>query len=131
VLHRDISHGHATEAGVIRHIICAVLGLHPQKWIAEKRRRLEETLWSMHEADVGDFFETVEVAKSDKDGNAATDETGKMLTVKKQRPRLLSDLCPSFIPSCRQTRNCARCSILVGRRSAILTIYPSFPMPNL
>jgi len=53
-------------------------------------------LWAIHEADIGDFFETVEAAKSDKDGKAATDETGKMLTVKKQRPRLLSDLRPDL-----------------------------------
>ena len=62
--------------------------------VAEKRRRIEETLWNIHEADIGDFFETVEVAKSDKDGKAATDEAGKMLTVKKQRPR--------SCPICRQ-----------------------------
>src|SRR5271169_3323093 len=30
--------------------------------IAEKRRRIEETLWAIHEADIGEFFETVEVA---------------------------------------------------------------------
>jgi hypothetical protein len=64
--------------------------------IAEKRQRIEERLWAIHEADIGDFFETVEVAKSDKDGKLETDETGKMLTVKKQRPRLLSDLPPDL-----------------------------------
>jgi hypothetical protein len=53
-------------------------------------------LWAIHEADIGDFFETVEVAKSDKDGKLETDEAGKMLTVKKQRPRLLSDLPPDL-----------------------------------
>jgi Terminase small subunit len=60
--------------------------------IAEKRQRIEGQLWAIHEADIGDFFETVVVAKSDKDGKLETDETGKMLTVKKQRPRPLSDL---------------------------------------
>jgi hypothetical protein len=29
--------------------------------VVEKRRRIEETLWSMHEADIGDYFETHEV----------------------------------------------------------------------
>ena len=67
-----------------------------EELIAEKRRRIEGQLWAIHEADIGDFFETVEIAKSDKDGKAATDETGKMLTVKKQRPRLLSDLPPDL-----------------------------------
>jgi hypothetical protein len=63
-----------------------------EELIAEKRRRIEGQLWAIHEADIGDFFETVVVAKSDKDGQLETNETGKMLTVKKQRPRLLSDL---------------------------------------
>jgi hypothetical protein len=67
-----------------------------EKLIAEKRQRIEGQLWAIHEADIGDFFETVEAAKSDKDGKAATDEAGKMLTVKKQRPRLLSDLPPDL-----------------------------------
>jgi hypothetical protein len=67
-----------------------------EELIAEKRRRIEEALWSMHEADIGNFFETVEVAKNDKDGKLATDEAGKMLTIKKQRPRLLSDLPPEL-----------------------------------
>src|SRR5271169_2410938 len=67
-----------------------------EELIAEKRRRIEETLWSMHEADIGEFFETVEVAKVDKEGKAATDEAAKLLTVRKQRPRLLSDLPPDL-----------------------------------
>jgi hypothetical protein len=67
-----------------------------EELIVEKRQRIEGQLWAIHEADIGDFFETVEAAKSDKDGKAATDESGKMLTVKKQRPRLLSDLPPDL-----------------------------------
>jgi hypothetical protein len=63
-----------------------------EELIPEKRRRLEEALWSMHEADIGNFFETVEVAKSNKEGKLETDEDGKMLMVKKQRPRLFSEL---------------------------------------
>jgi hypothetical protein len=35
--------------------------------IVEKRQRIEGQLWAIHEADIGDFFETIEVAKSDKD----------------------------------------------------------------
>jgi hypothetical protein len=29
--------------------------------IHEKRRRIEETLWAIHEADIGDYFETHEI----------------------------------------------------------------------
>src|SRR5262249_7390308 len=32
-----------------------------EELIAEKRRRIEETLWAMHEADIGDYFETHEI----------------------------------------------------------------------
>ena len=53
--------------------------------IAEKRRRIEEQLWAIHEANIGDYFETVEVAKVDRDGKAETDEAGNMLTVKTER----------------------------------------------
>src|SRR5215472_1821076 len=66
------------------------LSRQAQERIAEKRARLEGQLWSVLSADIGDFFETVDVAKSDK-GRPETDKAGKMLTVKKQRPRLLSD----------------------------------------
>jgi hypothetical protein len=46
----------------------------------------------VHEADPGIYFESVAVAKNDKDGKLATDEAGKMLTVRKQRPKLINDL---------------------------------------
>ena len=63
-----------------------------EELIAEKRRRIEETLWSIHEADIGEFFETYEIAKTDKNGNIETDENGKMVTIEKERPRRLSNI---------------------------------------
>jgi hypothetical protein len=80
--------------------------------IAEKRAALEEQLWAIHEADIGDFFETVVVAKSDKDGQLETNETGKMLTVKKQRPRLLSDLPPDLRKAIEQVQVDARGNVV-------------------
>src|SRR5262249_41846324 len=107
----------------------STMKLIPVTFASGRRQRIEGQLWAIHEADIANFFETVEVAKSDKGSRAATAETGKMLTVKKQRPRLLSDLpldlrkaiehvqiglaatwCRTFIPSCRQMLNCVRCS---------------------
>jgi hypothetical protein len=70
------------------------LSRQDEELIAEKRQRIEGQLWAIHEADIGKCFETYEAAKVGKDGNAETDGDGKMLTVKKQRPRLLSDLPP-------------------------------------
>jgi len=43
--------------------------------IAEKRRRIEERLWAIHEAAIGDYFETVEI-----DGKTV------------ERPKRISDL---------------------------------------
>jgi hypothetical protein len=52
-------------------------------------------LW-VHEANIGDLWETYEATKVGKDGKAEIDEAGKMLTLRKQRPRLLSDLSPDL-----------------------------------
>jgi hypothetical protein len=64
--------------------------------LAEKRKRIEEMLWAIHEANIGDLWETYEAAKVGKDGKAETDESGNMLTVKKERPRLISELSPAI-----------------------------------
>jgi hypothetical protein len=64
--------------------------------LAEKRKRIEEMLWAIHEANIGDLWETYEATKVGKDGKAEIDEAGKMLTLRKQRPRLLSDLSPDL-----------------------------------
>jgi hypothetical protein len=48
-----------------------------EELIAEKRRRIEEMLWSIHEADIGDYFETTEI-----DGRTI------------ERPKRLADLPP-------------------------------------
>jgi hypothetical protein len=36
----------------------AYLTRQAEELIAEKRQRIEETLWAIHDADIGDFFET-------------------------------------------------------------------------
>jgi hypothetical protein len=67
-----------------------------QDRIAEKRAALEEQLWAVVEADIGAFWETYEVAKTSTDGKLATDQEGRMLTVRKQRAKLINDLPPEF-----------------------------------
>jgi hypothetical protein len=74
----------------------AFLVRQEEEVLAEKHKRIEEMLWTIHEADIGDLWETYEAAKVGKDGNAETDEPGHMLTLRKQRPRLLSDLPPDL-----------------------------------
>jgi hypothetical protein len=46
------------------------------------------------EADIGDYFEVYEVGKTSKDGKLETDQESKMLTVRKQRAKLINDLPP-------------------------------------
>jgi hypothetical protein len=65
-----------------------------EELIAEKRQRIEGQLWAIHEADIGDFFEIYEAAKTSTGGKLATDQDGKMLTVRKQRAKLINDLPP-------------------------------------
>src|SRR5215469_13311866 len=50
-----------------------------EELIAEKRQRIEEVLWNIHEADIGDYFEDVEI-------------DGKLT----QRPKRLSELSPEI-----------------------------------
>jgi hypothetical protein len=67
-----------------------------QERLIEKRVALEEHLWAVHEADIGAFWETYEAAKTGKGGELETDQEGKMLTVRKQRAKLINDLPPEF-----------------------------------
>jgi Terminase small subunit len=55
------------------------LSYQAEELIAEKRRRIEEALWNIHEADIGDFFEQHEV-------------DGKVI----ERPKRLADLPPEI-----------------------------------
>jgi hypothetical protein len=64
--------------------------------IVEKRRKLEEQLWGMHEASIKDFFEQYAEPITDKSGNPVTDEKGAPLTHLRERPRLLTDLPPDL-----------------------------------
>jgi hypothetical protein len=66
------------------------LSRQDEELIAEKRRRIEETLWAIHEANIQDLFEVAERAKTNKDGNIETDENGRTLTVREDRPRLIN-----------------------------------------
>jgi hypothetical protein len=60
--------------------------------IIEKRQRIEEKLWSIHESNIADFFERYDKEVTDKNGNIETDEKGAVLRQACERPRLLTDL---------------------------------------
>jgi hypothetical protein len=63
-----------------------------EELIAEKRRRIEERLWAIHEANVKSFFETYEQQTINKNSQLNTDENGRIQTERRERPRLISDL---------------------------------------
>src|SRR6516225_1385697 len=79
----------------VRHRI-AFLVRQEEEVLAEKRRRIEEMLWAIHEADIGDFFERYDKEVTDKNGNIETDENGAVLRQACERPKLLEDLPPEL-----------------------------------
>ena len=78
---------------------------HPEYRRREFPRRPQ---LGFHEANIGDFFETIEVAKVVKDGKAETDKAGNVLTVKKERPRTLLSfpVSPKAVGGAQEIRFC-------------------------
>lgn len=69
----------------------AYLGKQDEAVLAAKRRRLEEMLWLIHESNVADMWETVEVEKHDRKGNPVLVD-GKPVMKKVQRPKFIEDM---------------------------------------
>jgi hypothetical protein len=67
-----------------------------ERLIAEKRQRIEEQLWAIHEANIQDLFEIYEQPKTTKDGKIETDQNGQMRVERKERPRAISELSPDI-----------------------------------
>jgi hypothetical protein len=64
--------------------------------IEEKRLRIEECRWAMHEANIQDFFEQYETIETDKNGDPIIDKNGAPKSRVRERPRLLTDLPPEL-----------------------------------
>src|SRR5262249_33946608 len=64
--------------------------------MAEKRKRVEEKVWAIHEADIGDFFETYSTIKRDHTGQPERTDEGALSTETRMRPKLLADLSPEL-----------------------------------
>jgi hypothetical protein len=64
--------------------------------IAEKRARIEERLWAIHEADLADYFETYNAIERDHTGQPKHDENGALSTQVRERPKLLVELPPEL-----------------------------------
>ena len=67
----------------------AYLVRQEEEVLAKKRKRIEERLWAIHEADIGDFFERYDKEVTDKNG-----KKGAVLRQACERPKLLADLSP-------------------------------------
>ena len=72
----------------------AYLTRQAEELIVEKRQRIEERLWTIHEADIADFFEPYEAIQRDHTGQPKRDENGALSTQVRERPKLLADLPP-------------------------------------
>ena len=70
----------------------AYLSRQEEEVLRIKRERIEEFLWTVHEANVADMWEMVEVAKSDHKGNPVINEDGSVVTKWVQRPRSINEM---------------------------------------
>src|SRR5262249_18736295 len=62
--------------------------------IGEKRKRLEKRLWSWHDGNISDYWETVEVEVRDKKGNVVMGADGKPKMRQITRMKDISQLTP-------------------------------------
>jgi hypothetical protein len=72
----------------------AYLTRQEEDLVAEKRQRIEERLWAMHEANLQDYFEQDDEPAAEQ-GNEIN-EGGSPKRRKRERPRLLTDLPPEL-----------------------------------
>ena len=89
----------------------AYLSRQAEDLIAEKRQRIEEQLWSVLGADIGDYFETYETVKRDYTGQperetiqTKTGEISALSTERRVRPKLLVDLPPAVRKQIEEVR---------------------------
>jgi hypothetical protein len=80
----------------------AYLTRQAEELIAEKRQRIEEQLWAVLGANIGDYFEAYEAVKRDHTGQperetiqTKTGEISALSTERRVRPKLLVDLPPA------------------------------------
>jgi hypothetical protein len=72
----------------------AYLSRQDEELLRAKRQRLEESLWHLHEADIGNLFETNEVPKLNRKGEPVLDKDGRPVTYKRQAVRDLQEVPP-------------------------------------
>ncbi len=102
-----------------------------EELIAEKRRRIEEQLWNIHEADIGDYFETHDIdGKTSNNQNAfPTSRLKYANTLRKQQLMHVVAPCRSCTRSWLRAKSCARCWRSAELMSAAR--FRSCPIPSL
>ena len=82
-----------------------------EELIAQKRQNIEEQLWAVLGADIGDYFEAYETVKRDHTGQperetiqTKTGEISALSTVRRVRPKLLVDLPPAVRKQIEEVR---------------------------
>jgi hypothetical protein len=72
----------------------AFLVRQEEEVLAEKRKRVDEMLWAIHEANIADFFEKYSTVKRDHTGQPERTDEGALSTEVRERPKLLGNLSP-------------------------------------
>jgi len=70
----------------------AYLSRQDEELLQAKRQRIEEMLWLIHEANVADMWEMVQVPKHDAKGNVVLDDNGEAVMKWVQRPKPINEM---------------------------------------
>lgn len=70
----------------------AYLSRQEEEILRIKRDRIEEFLWTVHEANISEMWEVVEVEKRDHKGNPVINEDGSVVMKTVQRPKSISEM---------------------------------------
>jgi hypothetical protein len=74
----------------------AYLSRPGEELIRAKRQRLEEKLWQLHEADIGDLFEHTEIPRKNRNGEPILDKLGQPVMRKAWRVKDLNEIPPEL-----------------------------------
>lgn len=70
----------------------AYLSRQEDEILQAKRQRIEEFLWTVHEVDIGEMWEMIEVERTDRKGNVIKDADGNPLMKSVQRPKPIENM---------------------------------------
>lgn len=98
----------------------AYLRRQEEEIFREKFRRIEQTLWAMHDANEADLWEVYWTEKRDRDGDIVFGEDGKAVMVKRMRMRTVDEI-PDHALVAVESINLTEDGRLVPKRYSRLT----------